>query len=204
MAGAWLTAASYHLGPGHFYQPAYSALVQSLDLRAGTLLDLGCGPGGFTVAAARYSPELMCVGLDRDPTMWRMAQRAARGIPNCRFLLEEASSTSLGTGEVDTVVSVQSMHHWRDTEAILEELRRILRPGARAHLLAADPEGQIPPGWIRRRAGWPRDNNLRARWRRYSLDAAGFRSVCHSAARLFDGRIEVGALGFYRHLELTR
>jgi ubiquinone/menaquinone biosynthesis C-methylase UbiE len=203
VAGAWLRAASYQLGPGHCYQPAYAALVRSLNLGSGTLLDLGCGPGGFTVAAARHCPALHCVGLDRDPTMWRMAQRAARGLPNCRFLLEEAASTSLETGAVDAVVSLQSMHHWQDTEAILGEIKRILRPGGRAHLLAANPEGEIPAEWIRRRAGWPPDSNLRARWRKYSLDAAGFQAICEAAAPVFEGRLKVGALGFYRHLEIT-
>jgi ubiquinone/menaquinone biosynthesis C-methylase UbiE len=95
---------------------------------AGTLADVGCGPGYLLRLLARKLPRLRLVGVD----IAREALDAARlNLDPDRVELLRGSSENLPLPDAscDFVVSTLSLHHWSRPGEIFSELHRVLRPG---------------------------------------------------------------------------
>ena len=125
-------------------------ILEMLALRPGDLLvDLGCGRGGPGLWLARETGTRL-VGLDFSPTGIALATRAAErfALPTpAEFRVASFDATGLPDASADGVVSVDALPFAPDRDAALRELRRVLRPGARAVFTArqtgADDQ---PPG----------------------------------------------------------
>lgn len=191
-----LTALTYDLGPNGYYQPAYARIAEHLDLHSGALLDVGCGPGGVCFAVAAGKPDVDCVGVDVNPAMIQRAQAAKRGRLSCTFHVMDAGALRYPVDTFDRIVGVQTMHHWRDPDAIIGELARVLKPGGWGVLLDADPSAPVSPDWVRRRGPWPPERWVRRNWARFSLGSQGLDEMTQ---RLTSRGLHVEryALGFY-------
>ncbi len=88
------------------------------------ILDLGCGDGQLTVQIAATGATV--TGVDASPQMAAAAR--ARGVA-----ADEASAESLPYPDqsFDVVFSNAVLHWARDQDAMLAEVRRVLRPGGR-------------------------------------------------------------------------
>ncbi len=100
-------------------------LILSLLEPARTVLDCGCDDGAFTVEVGCATSAELLSGIEIDPG--RAALARARGVDalvgdlEARFEVED--------GSVDAVVLNQVIEHLRDTDNLLAEVRRVLRPG---------------------------------------------------------------------------
>jgi ubiquinone/menaquinone biosynthesis C-methylase UbiE len=105
------------LGPG----------MQVLDLAGGT------GEPGLT-AAQRVAPGGTVVCTDFVPAMVAAAEANARaaGITNMRFQQVDAEEIPFDDASFDGVVSRWGVMFFPDTQKALGEIRRVLKPGARA------------------------------------------------------------------------
>ncbi len=107
--------------------------VEALARRmpAARALDLGCGGGHVAYRLAPHVADV--VAYDLTPAMLEVVAReaAARGL---RVTTEQGAAERLpfADGSFDLVVSRFSAHHWRDLDAALREVRRVLAPGGRA------------------------------------------------------------------------
>jgi len=191
---------AYHYGPGRYYRPAYQHIVQAIGQTSGALLDVGCGPGWLSIYAAAGNPELDCVGIDSSETMIALANRNKGRRLNATFREMDAREIVYPEDTFEHVVCVQTMHHWEDPDAILAEIFRVLLPGGRAWLYAADSDAEVPADWIERRGFWPPDAYVQAMWRRHSLDAAGWEDILARLRRLGWASVDVGSHGFYRRV----
>jgi SAM-dependent methyltransferase len=90
------------------------------------IVDVGCGDGAATALAARGSPEHRMLGLDWSAAALRRAQ--ARGLALIRAEVEPAG-LPVGSGRADVVVMSELIEHLIDPDSVLEEVRRVLRPG---------------------------------------------------------------------------
>lgn len=107
------------------------------------MVDLGAGMGPATVQAAKTGAAVLAV----DPTGYmrrivavrRLGQRHRAAI---RAAAGSAESIPAGDQSVDGVWSVNTMHHWGDMDAAVQELARVLRPGGR--LLLVDEDFDTP------------------------------------------------------------
>jgi SAM-dependent methyltransferase len=88
------------------------------------ILDLGCGDGQLTERIAATGASVL--GIDASPQM--VASARARGIA-----AEEGSAESLPCPDAafDAVFSNAVLHWVRDQDAMLAQIRRVLRPGGR-------------------------------------------------------------------------
>jgi ubiquinone/menaquinone biosynthesis C-methylase UbiE len=104
------------------------------------VVDIGCGAGNAARAAARRGARV--TGVDPSPTMLRVARRATRGLPVLTWAQGSAESLPVPDGSATVVFALATVHHWRDVDAALPEIVRVLAPGGR--LLAL--ERRVQPG----------------------------------------------------------
>ena len=108
------------------------------------VLDIGCGTGSLVVSIKRQYPNVEVVGLDPDPRALERARRKGQRA-GLSIQLDRGFSDDLPypEGAFDRVFSSFMLHHLEtaEKEATLREVRRVLKPGARFHLLDfATPE----------------------------------------------------------------
>lgn len=133
-------------------QPFYDTLLPHFA-GAERIVDIGCGPGRFASAIASAHAAHV-TGFDIDARQIRRASRHATW--NLDFEVADAVDLPLPAGSVDVALTSESLHHWGDRLAGLQEMRRVLRPAGRAVIVEACGDitrdelrswyGRVPPG----------------------------------------------------------
>lgn len=110
-----------------------------------TVLEIGTGTGALLLLAKRAVPDAAAIGLDPDPRVLAIAARKARraGV-TLRLDRGYADRLPYPDGSVDRVLSAFMLHHLPADQQHdgLREVRRVLAPGGRLHLL--DIGGSAP------------------------------------------------------------
>jgi ubiquinone/menaquinone biosynthesis C-methylase UbiE len=105
-------------------------ILREAGVRSGmTVLDFGCGPGGFSLAAAGLvGPEGRVYALDIHPLAVRSVQRLAarRGFSNIQTILG-SNMAGFGTRSIDIVLLYDVLHDIDEPMPTLRELRRVLK-----------------------------------------------------------------------------
>lgn len=159
------------------------ALWARLPREAMHILDLGCGPGGWSQSLAEhYAPGARVIGLDLAPGMLDVARRD-RG-DGVHWICGDATALPLASAGLDLVFSNLALQWCPDLDAALAELHRTLRPGGRALINTLGPEtlAEVGHAWQRpgrrtalldfRRPEHYREAARRAGFRRVSVDAS--------------------------------
>lgn len=101
----------------------------------GRVLDLGCGPGKYTIALAAEGLDVE--GLDLTPALVEMLRETAPDIP---VHLADAAELPDGLrGRFDAVTGFFFLHHLPALVPTLSSARAALRPGGRAVFLEPNP-----------------------------------------------------------------
>ena len=108
-------------------------------LAGGRVLDAACGSGWGTALLARSAAE--ATGVDFAPPLLAEARRDHAGV--ARFEEGDLRDLPFGDGEFDHVVCFEAIAHVADPEQVLDELRRVLRPGGL--LLISAPNADVYP-----------------------------------------------------------
>ena len=109
-----------------------------------TVIDLGCGPGFFTLPMARMvGPEGRIIAVDLQPEMLRRLQsRAQRRSLIDRIVLAQCTADTMGgVGPADFALAFYVVHEVPDLERLLAEVRSSLKDGGR--LLLVEPKGHV-------------------------------------------------------------
>jgi ubiquinone/menaquinone biosynthesis C-methylase UbiE len=133
----WL-ARAYDRGVQTAFRDVFPALVGDIvpslgDVRR--LLDVGCGPGQFTILAAERLPDAEVWGIDVAPTMIELARAHAAGsaaAARLHFQVADVARLPFPDAHFDAVLSTGSIKHWPDQAGGLREIHRVLVPGGRA------------------------------------------------------------------------
>ncbi len=107
--------------------------VQELDITNGAhVVDIGCGTGEGLRHAALQVTEGIFVGIDPVDRMIEIAQEWTAGHPTSdriEYRAGNAESIPVDTNFADYVFAFDSIDHWQDIDAGLDEVLRILKPG---------------------------------------------------------------------------
>lgn len=144
-------------------QPVTDALVEYAKPSPGMkVLDLASGTGEPAISlAVRVGNKGHVTALDVSAELLEIAEKRARARHLTNFTVQQADAHSLPFPDngFDLATSRFGVMFFRDPEAALRELRRALRPGARACFLAWGPFDQ--PYWqsmmgvVHRKVGGP-------------------------------------------------
>jgi len=107
-------------------------VLKEAEIESGfSVLDFGCGPGGYIMPLVELvGPSGKVYALDIHPLAIREVKRIAarKGIDNIETI-ESDCSTGLPDGCVDTVLLYDVFHHLARADEVLRELQRVLKPG---------------------------------------------------------------------------
>ena len=143
-ARLYAESAAHRAGESLEVMTEYAALG-----RYDTVVDLGTGAGFTAFALAPYSKHVLAT--DIAPAMLAQAQglAAERSLDNVDVMMAEAESLPFATDSVDAVSCRQAAHHFHDLPRAVEEIRRVLKPGAVLILSdTAAPEGDYEAVWV--------------------------------------------------------
>jgi ubiquinone/menaquinone biosynthesis C-methylase UbiE len=110
------------------------------------VVDVGCGSGEAVRVAAEYVVRGHAIGVDPSPAMIRIATEQTRDhacADRIRFVEGPAEKLPLESGGASVVLAINSLSHWAQPDAGLEEVWRALAPGGR--FLIGDEETET--GW---------------------------------------------------------
>jgi SAM-dependent methyltransferase len=117
----------------------YSArLLTAANLKSGErVLDVGCGCGDSSCAAARAVAPGIVLGVDLSAGMLGRARERARdeGLDNLRFEQADAQVHPFGVENFDVILSRFGVMFFADPPAAFQNLARSLRRGGRMTLL---------------------------------------------------------------------
>jgi ubiquinone/menaquinone biosynthesis C-methylase UbiE len=107
-----------------------------MDIQPGDrILDLGCGTGWASRRMARVAVAGEVVGLDVADEMLRRAREASSSSKNIRYVWGSAEKIPAADNYFGKVLSVESFYYYADQGKALDELRRVMAPGAKLFIL---------------------------------------------------------------------
>ncbi len=118
-------------------------LCEAVDLPAGArVLDVGCGNGNATLAAARRFADV--TGVDYVPALLQRArERAIAERLDVELVEGDAEALPFPTASFDIALSTFGVMFAPDQEQAARELMRVVRPGGKIGLASWTPEGFI-------------------------------------------------------------
>ena len=95
----------------------------------GTLLDVGCGIGYFTIPAANILEHGKVIGLDIMSEMIDIARKKAINMSNIEFKKSEEYSFPISDDSIDYVFICNVIHEIVDKPKYFNEIKRVLKTG---------------------------------------------------------------------------
>jgi SAM-dependent methyltransferase len=127
-------------------------MLDALKIQPGqTVADIGAGVGYTSLKISkRVGPTGTVLATDLQPQMLKMLVSNAKdaGITNIQPIRSTQTDTKLPEGKVDLALMVDVYHEASDPEALLQGLKKALKPGGRLVLVefrGEDPEVPIKP-----------------------------------------------------------
>ena len=127
--------------------------LRDSGLRQGmTVIDYGCGPGFFTLPAARIvGPDGIVYALDIEQKMVALiGDRAAElGLDNVKAVLNEAHAAPLPDAVVDFAICALVWHYCdghKGRVRLAEDLGRLVRRGGQVLIIQWEPGARDEPG----------------------------------------------------------
>jgi ubiquinone/menaquinone biosynthesis C-methylase UbiE len=139
-------------GDAMLRQSFHTALQQEIAPSPQDILDLGCSVGMSTFALQATFPQARLTGVDLSPYFLTVAQyrdrqrQAQQPIPQpIQWLHAAAESTGLPDQSFDLVSAHLLFHELPQfaAKAILQEARRLLRPGGHLAIMDMNPNSEI-------------------------------------------------------------
>jgi SAM-dependent methyltransferase len=135
--------------PGREAEEQSDALVRALEIREGSrVADLGAGTGYFTWRLARsVGPAGRVIAVDIQPRMLELAAKTVKdhALDNVDYVLGGERDPRLPPASLDMVFIAHAYHEFSDPEAIMEAVRRSLKPGARLVVVEYAKERKLAP-----------------------------------------------------------
>ncbi|WP_170368463.1 class I SAM-dependent methyltransferase [Ruegeria arenilitoris] len=135
----------------HMLAPVLDLVLDQAELEPGMrVLDIGCGTGASTIAAAqRVGPQGHVLGGDiSEPFLSRARERAlSAGVENVDFQCVDAQVARFPEGAFDAAISRFGVMFFQDSVAAFANIAKALAPGGQMTFAAWGPLADNP--WFR-------------------------------------------------------
>jgi SAM-dependent methyltransferase len=122
--------------PSTYTQRHVDSVVSALELGTDdAILDIGCGPGKYTIALAARG--LNVEGVDLTPSLIEQLRNAAPALPSSVGDICQPSAELLG--RFDAVVGFMMLHHVDDLAGCFTGIRKVLAKKGRVAILEPNP-----------------------------------------------------------------
>ena len=136
------------LARGGYWRADYRYVMKEIErFRPASLIDIGCGSGGFLCAVQKCFPDIQLNALDLSEEMVRETQE--RLGPSAVAIVGDSERMPLESEQYEIVTCNMSIHHYPHAQDAVNEMYRILKPGGT--LLLNDMDCASP---IRALANW--------------------------------------------------
>ncbi len=118
---------------GKYYRQVAEEIAAAAN--QGSILDVGTGPGYLPIEIARIAPHVKIDGIDLTKRMIIFARVNAEeaGVSDrIRFTVGNGNRTAFQDNSFDMVISTGAFHSWRNPVKVMNECRRVLKPGKEA------------------------------------------------------------------------
>jgi ubiquinone/menaquinone biosynthesis C-methylase UbiE len=108
------------------YRPLYAAGIKPKQ----RVLEIGCGPGFFTIPAAKIAGKGGCVfALDINPVAVEAVRRKVKenSLTNVKVILAYTSKWGLEDNSFDLAFLFGVLHDFSDVAAVMREMHRVLK-----------------------------------------------------------------------------
>ena len=106
----------------------YDHLIQGIDLRKKSILEIGSGRGGGASMIEKYCKPGKVVGLDYSSYAVEFCKRNVTR-EGLSFVRGDAENLPFDNESFDTVINVESSHCYASMTRFLSEVKKVLRPG---------------------------------------------------------------------------
>lgn len=132
-------------GDAMLRQSYHSVLQQQIQTPPRTVLDIGCSVGMSTFALQAAYPQAQITGLDLSPYFLAIARYRTQPSHPVTWLHAAAEATGLPDESFDLVSAHLIFHELPQVAAIaiLQEARRLLRPGGHLAIMDMNPKSEI-------------------------------------------------------------
>ncbi len=178
-------AGLYDFGFGLISGQARRSAVAAVNAAEGAkVLEVGVGTG---LALPLYAPDKLVTGIDLSAAMLRQARErvAELSLPNIEALLEmDAQATSFEAGQFDIAVAMFVASVVPNPQALVTELKRVVRPGGTILFVNHFAAERGPVWWVERAMapassllGWHPDFHLNHMFSAADLTAASISAM---------------------------
>ena len=141
-----LLASSYEKASRMVIEGYYSQVADEItsNIRQGSLLDLGTGPGYLPVEIVKRAPDINITGVDLSRKLIHMARanaQKARLSSQLSFEVGNSARLRFGDAVFDMVISTGMLHSLKNPVNVLMEIKRVLKDGGDAWIY--DPANVI-------------------------------------------------------------
>ena len=120
--------------PFYAGQRPFERLIPFHDLKGKRVLEIGCGLGAHAQLLAEAGCHLTCIDLTQKAVDMTQRRLALRGLPaDVRCM--DAEQIAFPGGEFDFVWSWGVIHHSANTERIVREVHRLLKPSGEVRFM---------------------------------------------------------------------
>ena len=117
---------------------AICSLLEESNL-TGDVLEMGCGSGMYTTAAAGRARRVFATDLSDE--MLQAARKNLGGLENAAVEKQNCKALTYTDASFDSVLMINLLHIIDEPEKVLQEAKRVLKPGGRAFVVSFTTEG---------------------------------------------------------------
>jgi ubiquinone/menaquinone biosynthesis C-methylase UbiE len=111
-------------------------IIEVLELKPSYVVaDVGCGSGYFAVPISHKVKKVYGVDVQKEMLEYFEQKIRKQKIRNIQTLLSEENKIPLSNESVDLLLSVNTLHEFRDKEKMINEMRRVIRSNGQAAIV---------------------------------------------------------------------